>query len=53
MIANKPSENVAEFKFLGMTVVTQNDIKCEIKRDSCSCLAQNLMPSCILSKNPA
>jgi hypothetical protein len=47
---------VAQFKYFGMTVTNQNLIQEEIKRrlnsgNACYYLVQNLLPSCLLSKN--
>jgi hypothetical protein len=55
-IANRISEHVSWFKYLGMTVTSQNIIQKEIKRrlnsgNACYHLVQNLLPSRLLSKN--
>jgi hypothetical protein len=52
----KRSENVSQFKYLGMTVKNQNSIQEEIKRrmnfgKSCYHSVQNLSSSYLLSKN--
>jgi hypothetical protein len=49
-IANEPSENVAEFKYLGATLTNQNDIGDEIKSrlnsgNACCYSVQNLLSS--------
>jgi hypothetical protein len=49
-IANRPFENVSEFKYLGITVTNQNLIQEEIKRrlnsgDACYNLIQNILSS--------
>jgi hypothetical protein len=55
-IANRSFENVSQFKYLGMAVANQYLILEEIERRLCSGNAcchsvQNLLPSCLLSKN--
>jgi ribosomal protein S2 len=55
-IANRLSANVSQFRYLGMTVTNQNLIQEEIKRrlnfgNACHHSVQNLLSSCLLSKN--
>jgi hypothetical protein len=53
---NRSFENVSQFKYLGVTATNQNLIKEEIKRrlnsgNACFHSVQNLLPSCLLSRN--
>jgi hypothetical protein len=55
-IANRCLENVAQFRYLGMTITNQNWIQEEIKRrlnssNACYHSIQNLLSSRLLSKN--
>jgi hypothetical protein len=55
-IANRSIENVSQFKYLETTVTNQNLIQEEIKRrlnsgNACYHSVQNLLSSCLLSKN--
>jgi hypothetical protein len=55
-IGNRCFENVAQFEYLGKRVSNQNLIQEEIKRrlnwgNACYHSVQNLLPSCLLSKN--
>jgi hypothetical protein len=55
-IVNEVFESVATFKYLGMTLTNQSDIHHEIKSrlnsgNACYYSVQNLLSSCLLSKN--
>jgi hypothetical protein len=55
-ITNRSFENVSQFKYFGTAVITQTLIQDEIKRrlnsgNACFSSVQNLLSSCLLSKN--
>jgi hypothetical protein len=55
-LANESFENVAGFKYLGMTLSYQNDIHDEMKvklnsGNACYRSVQNLLSSCLISKS--
>jgi hypothetical protein len=55
-IANESFENVAKFKYSGMTLTNMNDSHDEIKSrlnsgNACCCSVQNLLSSYLISKN--
>jgi hypothetical protein len=55
-IANEVFESVVKFKYLGMTLTNKNDTHDEIKsrlnsEDACYYSVQNLLSSCLVSKN--
>jgi hypothetical protein len=55
-IANESFENVAKFEYFGMRLTNQNEIHDEIKSrlnsgNSCYHSVQNLLSSCLISKN--
>jgi hypothetical protein len=54
-IANRASENMSQFKYLGMTITNRNLIQEEIKRmksgNACYNSAQNLLSALVLLKN--
>jgi hypothetical protein len=56
LIANRSFKNVAEFRYLGVTVMDPNFFREEIKsrlnsRNICHCSVQNSFSFCLLSKN--
>jgi hypothetical protein len=55
-IANESFENIAKFKYFGMTLINENDIHNEIKSklnsgNPCYHLVQDHLSSCLISKN--
>jgi hypothetical protein len=55
-VSNRSLENVAQFRYLGMTMINQNPIREEIKRglnlgNTYYYLVEILLFSCVLSKN--
>jgi hypothetical protein len=54
-IANRPFENVSQFRYLGTTVTNQNSVQEKIRRlnsgNACYHSVQNLLSSRLFSKN--
>ena len=53
---NRSFESLEQYKYLGKSLTNQNSIREEIKSrlksgNACCCLLQNLLSSCLLSKN--